>query len=108
MKKKMNLFSKKMPSYFSANFLLFFWYHHYRKFFLLLSLMVIFLGGWSYYFYVFRYHFTEEEKKQYIESYFEETIFQEKKFSLLIESLEGRKDMHQNTPSINHNIFLER
>ncbi len=108
MKNLFNIFSRQSASHFSFDQALLFWYRHYRKFFLLLFLLVISTGAFNYYRYVFAYHFTEDEKKQYIESYFKETLFQEKNFLSLVESLESRKQDYGNNPSLQQNIFLDR
>ncbi|NCQ06656.1 MAG: hypothetical protein GW815_03820 [Candidatus Moranbacteria bacterium] len=108
MKNPLSSFSKESGFHFSFEHLLLFWYHHYRKFFLLVTFIVIGFGIWNYYHYILAYHFTEDEKKQYIESYYKETLFQEKKFLSLVQSLESRKEDHQNVPVLKQNIFSNR
>lgn len=82
-----------------------FWYRHYKMFFFLGFLIVLSLGGWDYYYSVFKFRFTDDEKKQYVDSYFKETIFNEEKFRNVIDGLTYRAEKYEESLLLDKNIF---
>lgn len=98
-------FVKKIIAFFSFGRVVSFWYRHYKSLFFLGFFMVVLLGGWRWYHSFYQYRLSDEEKKQYVEQYFKETTFNEKKFRDTVQALSERTRLHEEKLEIDRNIF---
>lgn len=98
-------FFKKIAKHFSSRGVIFFWYRHYKALVFLGFLVVLSIGIWNWYQSLYQYHFSDDEKKQYIDSYFKETAFQEVKFQEVVDALTARARMHERVLPLTRNIF---
>jgi|GEM_PF-1781430 len=96
---------KRSVKRFSFRGVIFFWFRHYKKFFFFGFLVILSVGGWNWYQSLYRYHMSDDEKKQYIDSYFKETVFKEARFRETVKNLQARADLHKETLGLKRNIF---
>lgn len=90
---------------FSLRGAIYFWYRHYKVFLFFGFLIALFIGGWNWYQSLYQYQFSSDEKKQYIDSYFKETTFDEKKFRETADDLATRARVHEEWLPLSRNIF---
>lgn len=98
----------KIKERFSFGNMLVLWYRYYKVLALIGFFLVLAFGGWNYYYSVYQYRFSDEEKKQYVDSYFKETIFKEARFNEVVDSLRARARMHEEAFEIKRNIFEDK
>lgn len=96
---------KKFIKSFSSKEAIFFWYRHYKLLFFFGFLIILSIGAQDWYGSLYKYQFSENEKKQYIDSYFKETVFKESKFRETVDDLTLRARMHEETLLLTRNIF---
>ena len=98
----------KLRTFFSSGSALVLWYRHYKVVIFIGFLVVLAYGGWNYYFSLYQFRFSDQEKQQYVDSYFKETIFKEKRFHDVVDSLAARARAHTTVLSLSRNIFEQK
>ncbi|MGK2848794.1 MAG: hypothetical protein ACSLEX_01880 [Minisyncoccota bacterium] len=68
--------------------------------------MLCVLGGWQWYYWLYQFRLSEVEKQQYVEEHFRETIFQEKAFRAILETLAERQRLAEKQLNIQRDIFV--
>lgn len=99
-----SFFEKLLKRFFSRS-TLFFWFRHYKILFFFGLFIISLSGAWTWYQSLYRYHMSDDEKKQYVDSYFKETIFEETKFHEIVDDLAARARRHEETLPLIRNIF---
>jgi hypothetical protein len=96
---------KALGKKFSPKKGLFFWYRYYKVMFFFGFLIVLGAGGYFWHYNLYRHQWSDQEKKAFIESNFKETVFKEKEFVKLVESLKKRESRSQEALPLTHDIF---
>lgn len=90
---------------FSWKHLMFFWYRHYKALFFFGFLVVLGFGSLVWYGNLYQYRWSDERKQEYLNQHFQATVFEERAFTRLVESLRSRVEAHKTAPKLSRNIF---